>query len=71
MNVLSSIEFRSSSRGYILAIARVQGRAQPLYFSTDDLNVIRQGLELRQVRVDNSFSIDDRRLPQNEQRFAA
>lgn len=70
MNTLSKIEIRSSSRGFILAIAHVRGKKQPFYFSTDDLNVIRQGLEVRQVNVDNTFTIDDRRSPL-EQRIAA
>lgn len=71
MKTLSKLEIRSSSRGYILAIAHVMGSKQPFYFATDDIEVIRKGLEVRQVNVDNVFLIDDRRVPQQEQRFAA
>lgn len=71
MNTLSKVEIRSSSRGYILAIAHVLGSKQPYYFATDDIEVICKGLEVRQVNVDNIFLIDDRRVPQQEQRFAA
>lgn len=62
MNVLSNLEIRSNSRGYILAIAHVNGSKKPFYFPTDDMEVIRKGLESRHVRVDNTFSIDDRRV---------
>lgn len=71
VNILSNIEIRANSRGYILAIAHVLGSKKPFYFSTDDMAVIRKGLELRQVTVDNTFSIDDRRVPQQEQRLTA
>lgn len=71
MNTLSKIEIRSNSRGYILAIAHIMGSKKPFYFATDDMDVIRKGLEVRQVKVDNAFLIDDRRVPQQEQRFAA
>lgn len=71
MNTLSKLEIRSSSRGYILTIAHVLGRRQPFYFATDDLEVIRKGLEVRHVNLDNGFLIDDRRVPQHEQRIAA
>lgn len=61
MNILSTIEIRGSSRGYILAIAHVSGSKKPYYFNTDDISVIRKELELRRVTVDNTYSIDDRR----------
>jgi hypothetical protein len=62
VNILSTLEIRGNSRGYILTIAHVAGSTKPYYFSTDDMDVIRKGLELRRVTVDNTFSIDDRRV---------
>lgn len=62
MKILSTLEIRNGSQGFTLAIAHVTGSNKPFYFNTDDIEVIRKGLELRCVSVDNTYSIDDRRV---------
>jgi hypothetical protein len=71
VNILSTLEIRSGSQGFILTIAHVTGSKKPFYFNTDDLEQIRKGLELRSVTVDNSFSIDDRRVSPSVDRISA
>jgi hypothetical protein len=71
VNILSTLEIRSGSQGFILTIAHIKGSKKPFYFNTDDLEVIRKGLELRHVTVDNTFSIDDRRVSHSPDRLCA
>lgn len=59
--ILNTLEFRGSSIGKTLAIARVDGNPRPYYFSTDDISLITKGLKDRNVSIPAGYKIDDKR----------